>query len=202
MFKYEKKGDHFIPVQEAPGYLFIYSILEDRDGTIWLGTLGSGVHYYNTTSGIHGQLLHDPHNANSLPSNLINNVFEDSYHNLWFATEGGGLCLYNPAGKTVKRYTTQNGLPSDFVFKVLEDGKKHLWISTSRGLTCFNPVTGAMKVFTKANGLLSDQFNYSSGYKDKQGRMYFGSVKGLISFNPDEFTQNNFIPRLYYRLPG
>ncbi len=27
--------------------------------------------------------------------------------------------------------------------------------------------------------------------------MYFGSVKGLISFNPDEFTQNRFMPPVY-----
>jgi signal transduction histidine kinase/ligand-binding sensor domain-containing protein len=197
LFKYEKKGDHFTAVQEAPENLFIYSILEDQHGTIWLGTIGSGIYFYNTTTGKRGQLQHDPKNANSLPSNLVNNVFEDSNHNLWFATEGGGLCLYNPDSSTLKRYTTRNGLPSDFVFKVLEDGRKNLWISTSRGLTCFNPATGSMKVFTKANGLLGDQFNYNSGYKDKQGRMYFGSVKGLISFNPDEFTQNNFIPPVY-----
>jgi signal transduction histidine kinase len=47
------------------------------------------------------------------------------------------------------------------------------------------------------NGTLSDQFNFSSAYKDKSGRMYFGSVKGLISFHPDEFSKNQFIPSVY-----
>ena len=27
--------------------------------------------------------------------------------------------------------------------------------------------------------------------------MYFGSVKGLISFNPDEFLKDNFVPPVY-----
>lgn len=197
LFRYEKATDRFTAVKEVPENLFIYSILEDHSGTIWLGTLGSGVVYYNTATGERGSLHHDPQQPNSLSNNLVNSVFEDSYHHLWFATEGGGLCQYDPARKTLKRYTTQNGLPSDFVFKVLEDGRHNLWISTTRGLTCFNPATGKMKVYTKNNGLLSDQFNYNSGYKDKKGRMYFGSVKGLISFNPDEFTQNEFMPPVY-----
>lgn len=197
LFKYDKKGDHFTTVPEVPGNLFIYSILEDRQGTIWATTIGSGVFYYHPATGERGQLLQEPGNPNSLPVNIVNSVFEDSKYQLWFSTEGGGLCRYSPTTKRFKRYTTQNGLPSDFVFKVLEDGQQHLWVSTSRGLICFNPATESMKVYTKANGLLSDQFNYNSGYKDKKGRMYFGSVKGLISFNPDEFTQNSFVPPIY-----
>ncbi|MDF2191836.1 sensor histidine kinase [Paraflavitalea sp. CAU 1676] len=197
LFRYVKDGDHFTAVDEAPGNHFIYCILEDHQGTIWLGTIGSGVLYYNPATGDRGRLLHDPASKNSLPSDLVNNVFEDSRRQLWFATEGGGLCKYDHAKRTIKQYTTRDGLPSDFVFKILEDGKQQLWVSTSRGLTCFDPVSGKMKVYTKANGLLSDQFNYNAGFKDKSGRMYFGSVKGMISFNPDEFTSNNYVPPVY-----
>ena len=52
-------------------------------------------------------------------------------------------------------------------------------------------------IYTKVNGLLNDQFNFSSAYKDERGRMYFGSVKGLISFNLHEFSKNSFIPPVY-----
>ena len=38
-------------------------------------------------------------------------------------------------------------------------------------------------VYTKANGLLNDQFNFSSAFKDQQGKMYFGSVKGTDQFS-------------------
>ena len=55
-----------------------------------------------------------------------------------------------------------------------------------------NPV-----VFTQANGLLNNQFNYHSGYKDGNGRLYFGSVKGMVSFMPGEFLKNNYIPPVY-----
>ncbi len=38
--------------------------------------------------------------------------------------------------------------------------------------------------------------NYS-GYKDSEGKLYFGSVRGMITFKPDEFLQNKFIPPVY-----
>lgn len=194
LYRYDQQTDDFVAIQEN---IFVASILEDHAGTIWLSTGGKGLFYYNPITGERGNLLPDPANNNSLSSALVNNVFEDSYYNLWIATEDGGLCRYNHATKSMKRYTTKNGLPSDFVFMVQEDSHHNLWISTTRGLTCLNPATGSMQTYTKSNGLLSDQFNYHSAYKDKKGRMYFGSVKGLISFNPDEFTQNRFKPPVF-----
>jgi len=80
---------------------------------------------------------------------------------------------------------------------MLEDEKKNLWITTTRGLVCFNPLTKTIKIYTKANGLLSDQFNYNSAFKDRSGTMYFGCVKGMISFNPNYFIENNFVPPVY-----
>jgi len=32
--------------------------------------------------------------------------------------------------------------------------------------------------------LLNDQFNYNSGFKDKDGKLYFGGVRGMITFYP------------------
>ena len=75
--------------------------------------------------------------------------------------------------------------------------KKNLWVSTSKGLVCLNPATERITIYTKDNGLLNDQFNFSSAFKDREGRMYFGSVKGLISFRPAEFIKNDYTPLVY-----
>jgi hypothetical protein len=64
-------------------------------------------------------------------------------------------------------------------------------------LVSFNPSTLSIKVYTKANGLLNDQFNYNSGFKDSGGKMYFGSVRGLIAFNPNQFIENKYNPSVY-----
>ena len=68
------------------------------------------------------------------------------------------------------------------------------WVSTNKGLVHFNPKNSSFKVYTVANGLLSNQFNYQSSYKDKNGRIYFGCINGFISFAPSSFIDNDFLP--------
>ncbi|HTG55999.1 MAG TPA: ATP-binding protein, partial [Niabella sp.] len=78
------------------------------------------------------------------------------------------------------------------IYTIIEDEKKNFWMSTSRGLVKFNPPSGRVQTFSKSDGLLTDQFNYRSAYKNKNGNIYFGSVKGMISFHPDSISD----PRL------
>lgn len=196
VFSYNKKQDAFTPIPPLNGYT--YNILEDHEGVWWSATIADGVKYFNPRTKAAGSFTHNPKDKNSISNNMVNALFEDVQHNLWIATEGGGVCKLSPDRKTMKRYNTHNGFPSNFIFKVLQDAQKQLWISTSKGLVQLDPATEAIKVYTSVNGLLNDQFNYNSGYKDDSGKMYFGSVKGMISFTPNNLPQNNFNPPVYF----
>ncbi|MEO5889125.1 MAG: two-component regulator propeller domain-containing protein, partial [Ferruginibacter sp.] len=196
LFRFDKKTNGFDPVTETPPNIFVACMLEDHDKNIWLGTHGNGIFYFNPVTKEKGHFQNEV-SENSLTTNVINAIFEDSQQNLWISTEGGGLCKLHKDRKTFSVYTTKNGLPSNFIFKTLEDNKKNLWISTSRGLVNFNPATLEKTVYTKDNGLLNDQFNYNSGFKDAEGKMYFGSVKGMITFKPDDFSKTVQAPPVY-----
>lgn len=196
LYRYNPRTDNFTALPEALNfYPYTTVVMEDDDGTIWGGTFKEGVYFFNPKTKENGFLKYDPDNKNSISNNAVNSIFQDSNKNLWFATENG-LNKYHPGEKKFERYTTENGLPSNVIYEILEDQQKNLWISTSKGLIYF-PEDGKIKIFTKAHGLLSDQFNYSSACKTADGRMYFGSVKGMISFNPSEFVKNNYIPPIY-----
>lgn len=195
-YQYNRSTDNFSALPGLPLFVWYSSILKDDSGVIWAATYGNGVYYYNTKTKNTGNFRYEAHNKNSLSSDRVNSLFEDSNKNLWLATEGG-LCKFDPSTDGFKRYTTVNGFPTNFILSLLEDEKKNLWISTSKGLLCFNPLTEQVTVYTKTNGLLNDQFNFSSAYKDLDGRMYFGSVKGFISFHPGEFIKNNYTPLVY-----
>lgn len=196
VFRYDKNRDFFIPIPQLNGYT--YNILEDHEGVWWSATIADGVKYFDPKTKESGSFTYNPQNKNSIGNNMVNAVFEDEQHQLWIATEGGGLCRLSANRKTIKRYNTRNGFSSNFVFKVLQDARGQLWISTSKGLVQLDPATEAIKVYSSINGLLNDQFNYNSGYKDETGRMYFGSVKGMISFDPNNLPQNNFNPPVYF----
>lgn len=89
-----------------------------------------------------------------------------------------------------------DGFPSNIVYKIVEDDKGKLWLTTNKGLVSFLPETGVKHIYTTANGLLSNQFNYQSGFKDNEGIIYLGSIDGFIAFNPSEFAENKQVPSL------
>lgn len=197
LYRFNNTRNDFDVIAQIPTHCFIHSIKEDRNGNLWVGTLGNGVFFYNLTNGRSKNFVYSRGDKTGLTSNSVTTIFESDDHDLWFGTEGGGLCKFNPGDSSFTSYTLKEGFPSNTIFKIMADGRQVLWITTSTGLVSFSPKTKKIVVYTTANGLLSNQFNYNSGYKDGTGKMYFGSAKGLISFNPDSFKVNKFIPPIF-----
>lgn len=198
LMKYNREADNFSLIEAIPRFRFISCLLEDHDGTIWAGTHNRGVYYFNPQTGKTGHIENIPFDKNSLTSNNTNALFEDDSNCIWIATEAGGICKLSKDRKTITRITTKEGLPSNFVYKVLQDDKKSFWATTSKGLVNINLNNAVTRVYTKENGLLNDQFNYNSGYKDTSGKLYFGSVRGMISFKPDSFFHCPYVPRVFF----
>lgn len=196
VYTYNKETNDFKPLPIIPLLNWYTTLLKDKEGIIWAGTYGNGIHYLDTKTNKTSNLRYKADDKNSLSSNRVNCIFEDSNENLWFATEGG-LCKLNRTNNSFRRYSTLDGFPSNFTISILEDDEQKLWISTTKGLVHFNPETEDVSVYTKANGLLTDQFNFSSAFKDAQGKMYFGSAKGLVSFHPSEFMKNERTSQVY-----
>ena len=194
--EYNKKTSTFRTIDYVPPNNFIASIYEDSKGVIWAGTFTQGVYFFNIKTGTHGHFQSVKENKNGLNNNRVNGVLEDSSHNLWFSTEGG-LTRYNPQKGEFKTFITANGFPSDVIYRSIEDDKGNIWISTSKGLVCMNLSNAEIQTYTTANGLLSDQFNYNSAFKDSDDNLYFGSVKGLIRFNPGNFVKTTFVPPVW-----
>lgn len=181
MFKYNPSQDRFDNFSEFPSHIRIQSILEDHAGTIWAGTFNKGLYYFNPADSSNGKFQQDTISNN----NTINDILEDENNNLWFATQEG-LKKYNRQTNEVTRYTVANGMPSNFTFRILSDDNKKLWVSTTNGLVCLNTANNQIKTYKKEHGLITNQFNYNSSWKDNSGKMYFGMVKGLISFYPED----------------
>ena len=90
---------------------------------------------------------------------------------------GGGFSAFEAGDGCFTHYNTANGLPSDVAFQIAEDDNGMFWISTNNGLVAFDPAERKTKyVYTVANSLLSNQFNYKSSYKSEDGTLYFGCI--------------------------
>ena len=199
MMRYDRETDHFKAAPGFPPDFHYLSILEDRNGTIWAGTINNGLQYYNPVSKKGGQFRNDPKADNSISDNFVNSLFIDHNNILWVSTENG-LNSFNAAKGTFKRYGIKDGFPSHVFYRVEQDAKGVLWLSTAKGLVSLDlgkPKAQQIKVYTKSNGLLSDQFNYNSSYQDGKGVLYFGSVNGMVAFNPSAFMVNTVTPNVF-----
>ena len=194
LFVYNGKSKRFSRIKEIPYNSDVLTITEDSKGNIWTGSVHQGVYFYHPKNGNSGNIKFGYKPGGDFP---VYGILEDKDKNMWFATEGGGLIKVNTHGKIIRKFTQKNGLPSNVLYGILEDNTGNLWISSLKGLICFNIDTEKMKVFTQANGLITDQFNYHSAYKDQRGNMYFGSIAGMISFNPKELQQREASPPTY-----
>jgi len=194
-YKYLPSTNNFERIAALPK-AFFRALCEDDKGNIWCGTYGNGFYIYNPLTNKTAHYLFSINNNKSIACNIINYIYYDGKGIVWFATEGG-LCAFEPAINKLHIYTSKDGLPADVIYGILEDSHNNLWISTSKGLVRFTPSTKQIRTFNKSQGLLTDQFNYRSACKDNKGNMYFGSVKGMISFNPDSISNSKFIPPVY-----
>ena len=186
LYKYNRKKDDFDAIPGMP-FHFFNNIMEDSEGNIWAGTYDKGLFRFRLGDNRYINFMNKPGDKSSLSNNTINGIFEDSKKNIWVVTDGG-LSLLDKKKLSFRSYHTSHGFPSNFLFRILEDHDHKLWISSTRGLIRFDPETKEVKTYTKADGLLTDQFNYNSSYKDTDGRMYFGSLKGMISFLPEQLN--------------
>lgn len=193
LLKYNRSQDNFDEIPELKG-CFVYDIKEDSYGNLWLATYANGAYCYDVSARKWKNYVSDPKDENSLPYDKVLSIFEDSHRQVWLTTQGGGFCMFRPETETFVRYVAKDGLPNEVVYQIVEDNDGFLWLTTNSGLVRFDPQTKGMKVYTTADGLLGNQFNYRSGFKDEAGNIYLGSIDGFVIFNPRTFSENKHAP--------
>lgn len=193
LLRYNRTQDSFDCIPELNGK-FVYDIKEDSYGNLWLATYANVAYCYDVSARRWKNYVFDAEDERSLPYDKVLSVFEDSYRQIWLTTQGGGFCLFHPDTETFTRYGLKDGLPNDVVYQIVEDDDRFLWLTTNNGLVRFDPKTMEMKVFSTANGLPTNQFNYRSGFKDEAGNIYLGSINGFVAFDPRTFAENRQVP--------
>ena len=169
---------------------FINFIHRARSGYLWIGA-ASGLNRFDPKSGIFKTYF-------SKSSSLINSQFysllETEYGTLWLGTLGNGLIRFDPVKeKVIEIYDKKDGLLNNQVLAILADQKKNLWIATNGGLFKLDTRTGHFTLFDNSDGLLSGQF-IKPALIGKDGRFYFGHLRGILAFFPDQVKKNGHVP--------
>ncbi len=160
------------------------NIYEDSDGDIWIATRSKGLYCYNKAMKNLQNFSYRP-DGKGICDNFINYIFQDSQQNIWIGTHDGGLAKFNKKTEQFTCYTDKDGLPSNTIFGIVESNSGNIWVSTNNGLSCLNVKEGYFTNYSVGEGLPNKQFNYNSVYKDSKGTLYFGTINGMIAFQPE-----------------
>ena len=194
--KYDRGRDVF--VAETSVTCFINDIYADSSGNLWIATNSDGVYLQDALSGEWRHFRYDESDVSTLAADMVLGIFEDSRSRIWLTTQGGGVCRWIPAENGFHRYLYDSEIPFSTVYRIEEDSKGVFWMTTNNGLVRYDEQGGSYMVYTTADGLLSNQFNYSSSCIDQSGKIWAGSIKGLMSFMPSAFIDDAYMPPVVF----
>lgn len=167
-------------------------IMEDGE-YIWASSI-AGLFLIHKEAGVLQRYSPAASSKHQLPINDVYFLYKDAAQNYWLATSAEGLVHFKINEKfeitEYKKYTEEDGLSSNILYAILEDNRERLWISTYNGISCFDKKTAQIQAFTKEDGIHELEFNRNSYTQTDDGRIFFGSLKGVTAFYPDEVIRS------------
>lgn len=136
--------DHFEPDPTDASSLsegVVTVILEDRKGSIWVGTLDGGLNRFDRTSGTFIHYRFSPNDPHSISNDFVTSLLEDNQGILWVGTING-LDQYDPVHDHFTHYhhdpSDMHSLSDNTVISLFEDRSGVLWVGTTNGISKSN----------------------------------------------------------------
>lgn len=187
---------NFLPDEADPFSLsdqFIYPIVKDKEGGMWIGSYYGGVNYVSPRNGQFEGFSATKY-ANSVGGNIISCFTEDAHGNIWIGSDDGGMSCYSPQSGTFTNYLPQEGKNSLTYHNIhaLCFDDNDLWIGTyTGGLNVLDTQTGKFRYYLSSEDANSlDQNNIYSIFKDKEKNMWVTTMSGVNLYNREK---DNFI---------
>jgi ligand-binding sensor domain-containing protein len=208
IFRYDalsnEQGKPFTNVTREISSARFFSVLEDRNGNLWFGTIGSGVYYYD------GQFFQNFTTKDGLINNEITCIYEDKAGNIWFGVNGGVSCYdarpqknflaerKPDGGKSFRNYMMNGNSmseektgktfpdftrPPNEVNSIIEDKTGRLWVATRGNTFVYDKNT--FTVFTHDGKPFS---NVRTLMADRKGNIWLAGADGLWRYDGGAFT--------------
>ncbi len=178
----------------------VRAVTTDAQGNLWLGTQDDGLYH------ICGEIQTHFGKKEGLNNQTIRSLYADAAGVLWIGTYGGGLDRLENG--RFSAFTTQDGLPSDALCYITEDNQSNLWCGSLGGVFRVNKeelnstrTAGERSLhclnYTTVDGLPTLECSggcQPSGWKTRDGRLCFPTVRGLAIVDPEQVPFNTLPP--------
>lgn len=183
---------HYGKKDSLPAF-FINSLAEDEHQIVWIGT-ETGL--YKLENGKIARKFPEIFNKN----NPVPTVFCDNKNGLWIGTDGGGV--YYLKNNELQNISRKDGLCNNYVKSIIEDEASGIWIGTSNGISYLKPRSVnsnslrdyAIKNYERSEGYSGSNCFVNAIAIDNQKRIWFGTGRKLICFDPSKEIRNTEPP--------
>ncbi len=173
----------------------VYCFKETSNGEIWVGTNGGGINVLDRNNKVIKRFTPNVSQPNDqlLPINgYIRDIEEDDDGNVWIATYGGGIAVFNQKGQSFKIFhSTNSKLPNAKVPSLLKDRRGNIWAGTfGGGVAMFDRDLQHFRVYSEKDGLANNTI-----YKvleDDRGLIWVSTNRGISSIDPQSKKINNY----------
>lgn len=180
----------------------VTAITQDRSGSLWCGFSAGGL--ARLFDGSVTRFSRD----DGLGTNAIESLLVTEDQSLWIGTADAGLARFKEG--RFRSVTRAQGLASNGVCYMLDDGRGALWLSTHHGIQRLSLDTLNLylegqapsltsTVYDRDDGLPVIEFTggrQAAGCRTADGRLWFGSSRGLLSIDPSRILTNKIPPPL------
>ena len=153
----------------------VYSVMEDQQKDIWLGTLGNGLVRVRN-----GQVVQQWRESDGLPSDIVWALHQDRQGAIWV----GNLGICQIVGARCERTDSPRELDDVTVRAIFEDRHERLWIGSDNGI--WSRDNNGWRHFGAAAGV--PPYSIRAIIEDRFGRLWFGSNGGGVAV----FEQGQF----------
>lgn len=176
---------HYTEQQGVLTTNYIFSIVKDDDGDLWIGGLEGNLLRMDSSGG-HRQAFN---------INWIHAIEVIDNERVAVATVNGFYVVHKSTGE-VRKFATSHDFHalnvSSYITCMCFNKDNTVWLGTEGGgLTLYNMLTHEVEVFTTANGMPSD--DVYSLQRDSKGRIWVSTGQGLAIVEDSLITNLNYI---------
>ena len=166
---------------DSTGYIFgeltgqHKGLLVTKPDEVWLWQPASG----------RSRLLYKHSDYLPQSNRLADTAIVDSHGRLWVGISGIGLLGFDGTTLQLIKQFNVNTLLSDAIYSLQQDKFGKIWFSSHKGLARLDPDTLGLEQFTRQDGLATHEYNGGAATTLTDGRLAFGSMRGITLVEPD-----------------
>lgn len=177
----------------------VFNITEDHIGNLWFCG-GEGLFKYDGNKFTHFGV------DDGLSQQYTYSLVTDVEGSVWIGTAGGGVNRYN--GQYFNTITTEQGLSSNSIWLLVFDDEYNLWVGTEKGVDKVIFARNAnnrpnfdhvayIKNYGRNEGFIGMETSQNTAFKDRDGNIWFATIKGITRYNPRFDDSEDQAPRTY-----